>query len=206
MTQEDKETEDWLAVFSGQSVPNANPEMIREAQTLRAELKFRQNPRNPQILKNIFKATGLEPGWRRDVKNIWQKISQLFQSLLTWKLTLPLPVAATVALLLVMIPLVIQPLIISKPESNIIGIPKTLIPVQELMVFNPQAEAEALTVGLAKLGITVTFVKKGAVWEVDVANLSTDNPDALSILLQKHWLKRLPPPMANQLSVHISAK
>jgi hypothetical protein len=69
--QEDKETEDWLAVLSGQSVPDANPEIIREAQALRMALQFREfqealptepefhHPPNPQILKNVFKATGL---------------------------------------------------------------------------------------------------------------------------------------------------
>ena len=206
MNQEDKEIEDWLAILSGQSIPDAAPEIIREAQALRMELEFRQNPPNPQILKNIFEATGLEPGWRRDLKNLLKKISHSFQSVFRWKLTLPFPAVATVALLLVIIPLVVIPRIIPKQEPNIIAIPKTFSVPQELTVSNPQAKAEALTIGLAKLGISITLVKKNEVWIVDVADLSTENPDALSTLLQKHNLKRLPPPMANHLSVHISAK
>jgi hypothetical protein len=211
--QEDKETEDWLAVLSGQSVPDANPEIIREAQALRVALKFCEfqalrtepeihHPPNPQILKNIFKATGLEPGWRRDLKNIWKQISHSFQSLLRWKLTLPFPAVAAVALLL----LIVIPLIIPEQEPNMIGIPKTSPVLQELTVSNPQASAEALTIGLAKLGITVTLVKNNEVWIVEVADLSADNPGALSTLLKKHHLKRLPPPRENQLSVYISAK
>ena len=219
MNKEDKETDDWLAILSGKSVPDASPEIIREAQALRMELKFRKeqalqavpefsNPPNPQILKNVFKATGLKPGWLQYLKDIGQKIiSDFLQPILRWKLTLPLPVAATVAPLLVIAPLVIQQLIISKPEPNIIGTPKTLSPVsQELTVSNPQAKAEALTIGLAKLGIVVTVVAEEEVWIVDVADLSTANPAALATLLRKHELKRLPPPLANQLNVQISAE
>jgi hypothetical protein len=220
MNQEDKETEDWLAVLSGQSVPDARSEIIREAQALRMELNFREAqtlqteqefrrnpPPNPKILKNIFKATGLEPGWRRDLKNILKKISHLFQSLFRWKLTLPFPAVVTVALLLVIISPVIMQFVIPQPEPNIIAIPKTLPSIpQELIESNPQATAEALTIGLAKLGISISLVKEDEVWIVEVADLSTDNPDALSTLLHKHSLKRLPPPMANHLSVHISAK
>jgi hypothetical protein len=69
------------------------------------------------------------------------------------------------------------------------------------MVPDPQASAKALTIGLAKLGITVSLVKEDETWKVKVADLSTGNPDALSTLLQKHHL-RLPP--MNQLIVHIS--
>ncbi|MDM8563060.1 hypothetical protein QUF54_06885, partial [Candidatus Marithioploca araucensis] len=112
MNKEDKETEDWLAVLSGQSVSDANPKIVREAQALRMALKFREfqalptepefhHPPNPQILKKVFKETGLEPGW--DLKNIWKKISHSFQSLFRWKLTLPFPAVATVASLLVII-------------------------------------------------------------------------------------------------------
>ncbi|HID98822.1 MAG TPA: hypothetical protein EYP59_00840 [Thiotrichaceae bacterium] len=205
MTQEEKETEDWLAILSGKTVPDANPEIIREAQALRMELEARRNPPNPEILKNVFKATGLEPGWRRDLKTIWQKIAELFQSL--WQFRLPFPaVAVTVALLLVIMP-VVKPLMTSTPEPNIIiAIPKSSPVPQERMVSNPQAEAEALTMGLAKLGIPVSLVKEEGLWIVDVADLSTDNPDALSTLLEKHGLERLPPPMTHQLRVHILAK
>ena len=204
MTQDEKEIEDWLAILSGRTVPDANPEIILEAQALRMELEARRNPPNPQILKNILKATGLEPGWRRDLKMIWQKIAELFQSL--WQLRLPFPaVAVTVVLLLVIIP-VVKPPLTSTPEPNIIAIPKSLPVPQELMVSNPEAEAEALTIGLAKLGIIVSLVKEEAVWIVDVSDLSTDNPDALSTLLEKHRLDRLPPPMVDQLRVHILAK
>jgi len=221
MNQEDKETEYWLAVLSGQSVPDASPEIIREAQALRMALnfreaqtlrtapEFRQKPPNPKILKNVFKATGLEPEWRWNLKNILKKISHLFQSLFIWKLTLPFPAVIMGALLLVTISPVIMQIVIPpipKPEPNIIAIPKTKYPVQELIVSNPQATAEALTIGLAKLGISITLVKEDEVWKVGIADLSTDNPDALSTLLQKHRLKRLPPPMTNHLSVHISAK
>jgi hypothetical protein len=204
MTQDEKEIEDWLAILSGRTVPDANPEIILEAQALRMELEARRNPPNPpnpQILKNILKATGLEPGWRRDLKTILKKIAELFQSL--WQLRLPFPaVAVTVVLLLVIMPLV-KPLPTSTPEPNIIAIPKSSLVAQELMVSNPQAEAEALTIGLAKLGIIVSLVKEEAVWIVDVSDLSTDNPDALSALLEKHSLDRLPPPMVDQLRVHI---
>lgn len=217
MNQEDKETEDWLATLSGQSVPNANPETISEAQALRMELilrtklKSHQNSPNPQILKNIFKATGLEPGWKRDLRNIWRKVFLFIQSLLSWKVTLPVPAVAMVGLLLVIIPLVMPPIIskptLSEPEKNIIAIPKTLSPVpQELLVSNSQATAEALTIGLAKLGIIVTLVKEEEVWIVDIADLSTANPEALSTLLEKHRLIQLPPPMANQLRVYILDK
>ncbi|RKZ50533.1 MAG: hypothetical protein DRR00_14920 [Candidatus Parabeggiatoa sp. nov. 3] len=200
-TQDEKEIEDWLAILSGRTVPDANPEIILEAQALRMELEARRNPPNPQILKNVFKATGLEPGWRRDLKTIWQKIAELFQSL--WQLRLPFPaVAVTVVLLLVIMP-VVKPFLTSTPEPNIIAIPKSSLVAQELMVSNPQAEAEALTIGLAKLGIIVSLVKEEAVWIVDVSDLSTDNPDALSTLLEKHRLDRLPPPMVDQLRVHI---
>jgi len=227
MNKEDKETDDWLAILSGKSVPDASPEIIREAQALRMELNFRKeqalqtepefcNPPNPQILKNVFKATGLgadeaQPPqfeWLQYLKDIGQKIiSDFLLPILRWKLTLPLPVAATVALLLVIAPLVIQPLIISEPEPNIIGTPKTLSAVsQELTVSNPQAKAEALIIGLAKLDIVVTVVTEEEVWIIEVTDLSTANPAALATLLQKHELKRLPPPMANQLNVQISAK
>ncbi len=207
MTQEykeEKETEDWLAILSGKTVPDANPEIIREAEALRMELEARRNPPNPEILKAIFKATGLEPGWRRDLKTIWQKIVDLFQSL--WQFRLPFPaVAVTVALLLVIMP-VLKPLMTSTPEPNmIIAIPKSSPVSQEIMVSNPEAEAEALTMGLAKRGIPVSLVKEEGLWIVDVADLSTDNPDALSTLLEKHGLERLPPPMSNQLRVHIGA-
>jgi hypothetical protein len=107
-----------------------------------------------------------------------------------------------VVLLLVIMPGV-KPFLTSTPEPNIIAIPKSSLVAQELMVSNPQAEAEALTIGLAKLGIIVSLVKEEAVWIVDVSDLSTDNPDALSTLLEKHRLDRLPPPMVDQLRVHI---
>jgi len=56
---------------------------------------------------------------------------------------------------------------------------------------------------LAKLGITVTIVQEEEVWIIEVADLSTGNSEALSALLQKYELRRLPPPMADQLSVYI---
>jgi hypothetical protein len=202
MTEEEKETEECLAILSGRAVPDANPDIIREAQALRIELEARINPPNPERLKTIFQKTGLKPGWRRDLETIGQKIMVLFESVWQWKL--PFPVVAVTVLLLLVIMSFFKPVMISNPETNIItATPKSSLVVQEIFVSNPETEAEALTMGLAKLGVRVNLARDEGIWRVEVDNLATDNPEALSILLDKHSLVRLPPPMSEQLRVHI---
>jgi len=171
----------------------------KENQALRAELEYRQQPigLNPQILQNVFKETGLKPDWQVDVVNFWQKLNlpiQRFSSFLwEWRVGMSFATSVLVAVVVLfqVIPLEPEPRVKSSP----------LIP-QELMVSNPQITVQTLKADLEKLGIVATVKEFNEGWMLEITNLSTDNPEALSALLQDYKL-RLPPPGESGLRVRV---
>ena len=186
--------EDWIKILSGKRVPDANPEIIRETQALRMELKFRKAQTlstesissNPQILQNVFKATGLKPN----------KQVSLLRSLLTWKITLPFPILAMVILTVIIIPQAI----IKPVEPIIIGKPKSL--PQYLPAPNPQTTAGELIFGLAKLGLMVNVVENKGIWIINVEDSSIADSTALKTFLKKYGLFL----MSKRLEIHIHTK
>lgn len=86
-----------------------------------------------------------------------------------------------------------------EPEPRVKSSP--LIP-QELMVSNPQVTVQTLKADLEKLGIVATVKTLDEGWMLEVTNLSTDSPEALSTLLQDYKL-RLPPPSESGLKVRV---
>jgi hypothetical protein len=203
MNQADKDTQDWLAALSGQSVPDANPEIVREARALRAELEFRssQPELNPQILKNVFAVTGLKP--KIPKMSFWEKLGSLFRrqpsKLSTewlsteWKIGLSFATSVLVGVIIlyqVTTPLPPQP-------KDFFSVP------QALTVANPQTKAEELKTALAKLGITATVIERNNAWIVEASDLSTSTPSALSALLEEYDLLV---PVDNHLIVRITAK
>ncbi len=166
-----------------------------ENQALYAELEYRQQPieLNPQILKNVFKETSLKPDWQVEIINFWQNIRSLLQQFFVRKWNVGVSVMASlvaVIFLIKMIPMDPQPIVRGSP----------LIP-QQIAVSNPQATAQTLQTDLAKLGIVATLKTVDEGWIVEVVDLSTDNPAALSALLKKHEL--LLPPLSNESGLKI---
>lgn len=156
----------------------------KENQALAAELAYRRQPieLNPQILKNVFKETGLKPDWQVDLIHFGQKlllpVQRLSSFLWEWKIGVSF---ATSVLLAVVLVFQLMP-----PEP--VPIPKDFVMPQELVVSNPQLTAQTLKTELAKLGIVATVKEIDDGWIVEVANLSTDRPAELSDWLKKHQL------------------
>ena len=184
-----------------------------ESEALRAELEYRQQPveLNPQILKNVFKETGLKPDWQVDIIHFWRKIiMQPLELMREWGVGIikARPANATTNVLIwewgvvisasILVVMVLW-LTILKPQPIVKSPPS--IP-QQIAVSNPQATAQTLQIDLAKLGIDAKLKTIDDDWIVEVIDLSTDNPEALSTLLTKHELT-LPPPGESGLKIRI---
>ncbi len=154
-----------------------------KSEALRAELGYRQHPieLNPQMLKNVFKETGLKPDWQVDVINFWQKIYSLLQQSLEWVWERKVGMSFATSMLVAVV--VLLPML-SEPELR----PKTFLVPPKIVAFNPQLTAQTLQAELAELGIAATMRAVDEVWIVEAVDLSTDNPDALSALLDEHKL------------------
>jgi hypothetical protein len=198
MNQEDKETEDWLALLAGKSVANADPKLVWEANALRAELAYRHNPPtlNPKILDNVLaQLPPVKPSLWEVLQNIWTDIwSKL------WEQRIPIGAAMATSVLIV---IAIWQIIIPQPVPRPDFIAKPLATSQTLKVANPQATAKELKMALEQLGISATIIQKNEVWILEVLDLSTNNPEELSTLLEKYDLVRLPAPEENLLTVRI---
>ena len=77
----------------------------------------------------------------------------------------------------------------------------SLVP-QSLVVSDPQVTAQSFKFDLAKLGIIANVKESNDGLVIEVADLSTNNPDNLFVLLQKYELK-LPSPDESSLIVQI---
>ncbi|MDM8566153.1 hypothetical protein QUF74_10945 [Candidatus Halobeggiatoa sp. HSG11] len=168
-----------------------------ENQALHAELEYRQQPieLNPQILKNVFKETGLKPDWQVDIINFWRKISSSLKP--DWKVGVSVmaSLVAVVFLIKMIPPEQPQPIVKSPPS----------IP-QQIAVSNPQATSQTLQIELTKLGIVAELKTVDNGWMVKIVNLSTDNPEALSALLTKHDLVLPPPNGESGLKIRVVAE
>ncbi|RKZ85608.1 MAG: hypothetical protein DRR19_16120 [Candidatus Parabeggiatoa sp. nov. 1] len=198
MNQADKETQDWLTALSGQSVPDAKPEIVREALALQAELAFRreQPVLNPQILENVFAATGLKP--KKPKIRFWEKLGLFFRQKppkLLWEWKVGLSFATSILVGVIILYQVTTPL--SPRTKDWFSVP------QALTVPSPQTTAEELKTALAKLGIAATVIEQNEAWIVEVSDLSTSTPSALSALLEEYDLLL---PVENNLIVRITVK
>ena len=174
----------------------------KKTQALRAALEYRQLQieLNPQILQNVFKATGLKPEEPADLVTFWQRLIGSIQQFLSflWKRKVRIAFATSILVVVVVLFQIIPP----EPEPILKGSP--LAP-QELVVSNPQVTAQTLKADLAKLGIIATVKVHDESWMVEVTDLSTDNPQALFVLLKEYQLE-LPQPGENSLKVRVVAK
>ncbi|MCP4696992.1 MAG: DUF2339 domain-containing protein [Gammaproteobacteria bacterium] len=161
--QEDKDTEDWLAVLAGREAANADPATVREAQALREELLFRDShaSTDSRVLDNIL-AECKPPVWKRP--KVWG-----------------LPLAASVFLAVILWPL-LQP----EPESFR---PKSApVIAQTLLVANPGDAALGLLTKLVALGLSVTIRKQGESWIVEVPGIPDASVARVSEILKSHRL------------------
>jgi hypothetical protein len=194
MNQEEKETEDWLALLAGKQVVEADPKLVWETNALRAELAYRRNPPplNSKILENIL--AQLPP-----VKSsLWEVFKNQTKAWLkSWErpLSIGVAVAASVLMIVVILQIIIPP---SEPDYRI----KAGAISQSLLAPNPQAKAHELKMALEQLGISVKVVQDEAVWIVQTTDLSNINSENLTTLLAKYDLL-LPPPPETQLIVRI---
>jgi len=152
-----------------------------ENQALQAELAYRQQPieLNPKILHNILKKTGLKPD--QPVKK--RSPVPRFSSFL-WEWRFGLSFATSVLLAVVVLFQVMPPEPVPRQKDFVI--------TPELVASNPQETAHTLKAELKQLGIVATVKAIDDGWIVEVENLSTDRPDALSDWLKKHQLILLP--------------
>ncbi|MDM8564223.1 hypothetical protein QUF74_01060 [Candidatus Halobeggiatoa sp. HSG11] len=162
----------------------------RRNEALRAELEYRQLPvkLNPQILQRAFEENFNKP-------SIWQKLYGLVPQFSNWK---GLSVATSILAVVVILLMPLEPVVKNPLGPQVKG---SSVP-QSLMVSEPQVTAQNLKVDLAKLGIIANVKNTDDGWMVEVADLSTDNPDALFVLLQNYKLN-LPSPGESSLIVQI---
>ncbi|EDN71275.1 hypothetical protein BGP_6040 [Beggiatoa sp. PS] len=162
----------------------------RQNEALWAELEYRQQPvkLNPQILQRAFEKNFNKP-------NVWQKLYDLIPQFLNWQ---GLSVAVSMLVVVVVLLMPSEPIVKNPLGSQVKG---SLVP-QSLVVSNPQVTAQNLQLDLAKFGIVATMEESNESWMVEVADLSTDNPENLFILLQQYQLK-LPSPGESGLVVQI---
>ncbi len=162
----------------------------RQNEALWAELEYRQQPvkLNPQILQRAF-----EKNFNKS--NVWQKLYGLVPQFLNWQ---GLSVAVSMLVVVVVLLMPSEPIVKNPLDPQVKG---SLVP-QSLVVSNPQVTAQNLQLDLAKLGIVATMEESNDSWMVEVADLSTDNPEALFVLLQKYGLG-LPSPGKSSLIIRV---
>ncbi len=155
-----------------------------------AELEYRQQPvkLNPQILQRAFEENFNKP-------SVWQKLYGLVPQLSNWK---SLSVATSILAVMVILFMPPEPVVKNPLGLQVKG---SVVP-QSLMVSEPQVTAQNLQLDLAKLGIVANVKNTDYGWLVEVANLSTDNPEDLFVLLQNYKLN-LPSPGENGFVVRV---
>ncbi|MCP4698144.1 MAG: hypothetical protein GY862_15020 [Gammaproteobacteria bacterium] len=187
MSQQDKDTQDWLDALAGRHGSDANPDTLREAEALREELQFRnEQPEtaNPRILSNVLAELEKEPPPVAKRNNRKKNLSRK-----AWWTTAGLSLAAAASIMIAvtwnLLPTVMAPvkleIIIQRTQPDEQGIvlrPKS--PDGEKVILrpksapsNPQVIAERLREELKKLGIAVTLVNDGNKWILR-ANVPSD--------------------------------
>jgi hypothetical protein len=176
----DKDDKDWIDLLAGQSVPDADPKIVRETQILRAALlSHADKPKNesdipyPDILENVLarlESENLTQSQKPSgLKKWWMRLNQ-FKSKLNFEFPIPnyKPAFAVVVSLLVAI-IVIPPLI-SRNTPKVSDIPE--IPSDSMRVrgnkrclnkiFTSQPKMLALQKQneLEALGITIDSLTK----------------------------------------------
>lgn len=185
----DKETQTWLAILSGETVAEADPSMVFEAEALRAVLQCRLHPPqlNLKILDHVIvqlQKEGLlqqKEGWIKQ----WQRviIQQVIKFLPTtspwlwqWRVGLSFAFALFIAV------------IIFPPFSKPVPTARGGSPYCKLFDANPQARAAQLQTELAKIGVNKTTLRtRGPTrrLEVEMTDLSSSSVAELEDLLNR---------------------
>lgn len=203
MTPEEKDTQDWLAILSGETVEGAALETVREARVLRAVLQYRYSPPqiNPQSYEKmttqlIARGLLLKPNDSNVVALPTRPRPNLPR---TWQVGLSL--AASLLLAVV----VLFPGIKDRWEGDSSPLEKGRGGGEEIItlkVANPQETATQLQTELTKLGVKVMVQQEVDGWRLEVSELkTTNNPIALSDLFERYEI-----PWSNQLVLKITQK
>jgi hypothetical protein len=203
MTLEEKDTQDWLAILSGQTVEGAALETVREARVLRAVLQYRYSP--PQISPQSYEkmttqliARGLllKPN-DSNVVTLPTRPRPKFPQ--TWQVGLSLAASLLLAVLLLF------PGIKDRwgGDSSPLEKGRGGDEVITLQVANPQETTTQLQTELTKLGVKVMVRQEVDGWRLEVSELNTtNNPIALSDLLGRYEI----PQSSDKLVLKITQK
>lgn len=183
--EEDKETQTWFAILSGETVTGADPSIVFEAEALRAVLQCRLHPPqlNPNILNNVIvqlqkegliKATWRER-WRELLQQVIRFLSKTPQRSWQWRVGLSFAFAVFIAVII--LPPFLKPVPTAKGGASLCVLSDA----------NPQARAAQLQTELAKIGVrtTVTPDRQTLYIDVEATSLSSSNAAELEVLLNK---------------------
>ena len=144
-----RDDEDWLALLAGQSVPDAHPDTVKEAQELRRAIQAEAGIES----ESVADQAGLERLLGRlEQEGLFKPRRQAWWQVKHWHSTQWTAVAAA-ALVVCMLPWMI-PLLTPEPVS-IVKSERHML--QVLYAPEPRSQAQALQNALTGLGITVEY-------------------------------------------------
>jgi hypothetical protein len=189
--EEDKETQTWLAILSGETVAGADPSLVFEAEALRAVLQCRLHPPqlNPNILDKVIvqlQKEGLlkpNPGWIDWLRGRFPKGIRFPSKTPQWSWQWKTGLSFAFSLLIAVI---ILPPFLKSPAPELTN--RGTSPYCVLSDANPQTRVAQLQTELAKIGVSkTTLTTRGSTQriDVDVTGLSSSNAAELEVFLKK---------------------
>jgi hypothetical protein len=169
-----KTDDDWLATLAGRPPAGADPEVVQEARRLREAM-----------VEDLARRAGADRAAEGRLVARLRREGRL-PAHPWWPGPLPLALAASLVLGLMMVRMMMPPGVAPTPAPETPGFKEIALP-QRLTAPNPAARAQALAAGLRRFGLGVTERGEGAGWTLE-AQVAPPGPAGLAAWLASQGL------------------